>query len=360
MDQPTGISTYAQNVLPFLKGFDPTVLSTVPISGFKSYEIPAGLSPNYGSKGHLRRLCWLQRKVPQYVRRPPEPVSQSLSQSRLLFSPLPEAPLYSKCRFIVMVHDTIPLRFPSAFGRSLVSYFRHYVRRVLIQAEHIICNSESTASDVVKFYQIPAKKITPIALAYDQQNFRPMPALDSGPRSGYFLYVGRHNTHKNLPRLISAFSRLWQTHKAISLWLVGPQDLRYTPGLMAQVAALELTDRVRFLDYVPYQDLPVLLNGAIALTFPSLWEGFGLPVLEAMACATPVITSNVSSLPEVVGDAALLVDPYSVDGLAEAMRAVLENSALRQHLSQAGLTQAECFSWRKTGQQTAEVIEGFL
>jgi len=346
MSRPTGISTYAQNLLPSLKPLDPIVLAAGPPTGFRSHKIPAGLSPDDGSKGHLKRLYWLQRQVPSVCRR----------FDSLLFSPSPEAPLYTDCRFVVTVHDTIPLRFPQAFPLVLVSYFRHYVGRVLAQAEHIVCDSESTARDVANFYKIPSGKLTSVALAYDRQNFWPRDT----PAGNYFLYVGRQNTHKNLPRLISAFAQVCKGDCDVELWLVGPQDPRYTPALMSQVAALGLTNRVRFLDYVGYDQLPVLLEGAIALTFPSLWEGFGLPVLEAMACGTPVITSNLSSLPEVAGDAALLIDPYNTDELAEAMATVLNDSSCRQQLKAAGLTRANGFRWEKTGQQTADVLSRFL
>ncbi len=144
------------------------------------------------------------------------------------------------------------------------------------------------------------------------------------------------------------------------LWLVGPEDQRYTPALIAQAESLDIARRIRFLDYVAYDQLPLLLGGAIALTLPSLWEGFGLPVLEAMACGTPVITSNLPSLTEVAGDAAILIDPYNVDELADAMRIATSNSQLRQRLKTAGIRRAQLFSWEKTGQQTVDIIEGYL
>jgi glycosyltransferase involved in cell wall biosynthesis len=144
------------------------------------------------------------------------------------------------------------------------------------------------------------------------------------------------------------------------LWIAGPPDPRYTPTLQAQVDQLSVSDRVKFLDYVPYDGLPTLINQAIALVFPTLWEGFGLPVLEAMACGTPVITSNLSSLPEVAGDAALLVNPYETREIAEAMEAIATDSKLRSQLRGLGLKRASQFSWAKTGQATVEVLQTFL
>ncbi len=348
LNKPTGISVYIQNLLPFIRCLDPVLFTAQPIPAFNCQTISAGLSPEFGNKGHFKRLCWLQQQLPAYYRQ--------FGDQSLIFSPSPEAPIFTRCRFVVMAHDTIPLRFPKAFSPYLVSYFRYYVGQVLAQAEHVICNSVSTADDIQKFYGLSAHKITPIALAYDQQNFSP----DNQPLGNYFLYVGRQNTYKNLHRLIAAFHRVSKADSDVELWLVGPQDQRYTPALIAQVRSLHLQHRVRFLDYVAYEQLPLLLGGAIALTLPSLWEGFGLPVLEAMACGTPVITSKLSSLPEVAGDAAILIDPYNTDDIANAMQAVASDFQLRQQLSEAGLTQAQKFSWKRTGEQTADVIRQFL
>ncbi|PZO59640.1 MAG: mannosyltransferase [Phormidesmis priestleyi] len=355
MDQPTGISVYIQNLLPFIHSLDPVLFSAKPISGFRCQSIPQGLSPAFGNQGHLKRLCWLQQKIPNYYRQLGHQSSNQSGRS-LIFSPSPEAPIWSGCRFVVMAHDTIPLRFPQTFSPYLVGYFRYYVGRVLAQAEHVICNSVSTANDVKKFYGVPTPKITPIPLAYDQQNFRP----GDQPLGNYFLYVGRQAPYKNLYRLVAAFHQVCATNHNLELWLVGPQDQRYTPALKAKIASLGIESQVRFLDYVAYEQLPVLLRGALALTLPSLWEGFGLPVLEAMACGTPVITSNLSSLPEVAGDAAILVDPYNTDDIANAMKMVAKDADLRAQLSIAGLAQAQKFSWQKTGEQTADVIRKFL
>jgi glycosyltransferase involved in cell wall biosynthesis len=161
-----------------------------------------------------------------------------------------------------------------------------------------------------------------------------------------------------LQRLIDAFAGLRSSE--CQLWIAGPPDKRYTPVLQAQVNHLGLTHQVKFLDYVHYDQLPIIINQALALVFPSLWEGFGLPVLEAMACGTPVITSNLSSLPEVVGDAALLVDPYNTGEITEAMQAVATDSKLRSHLRTLSLKQASQFSWEKTAQATIEVLKQYL
>ncbi|MBR8837338.1 MAG: glycosyltransferase family 4 protein [Stigonema ocellatum SAG 48.90 = DSM 106950] len=349
--QPTGISNYAKNLFPYLKTLNPTLLTAQNYAEFDCYPVPDNLTPAQGSKGHLDRLVWTQFQLPQIYKK---------LQSNLILSPVPEAPLYANCRFIVMVHDLIPLRFPKRLS-PLTYYFRYYVPQVLTQAQHVLCNSHATATDIKKFYQIPDGKVTPIPLAHDANHFRLLGREDAHPNrnSPYFLYIGRHDPYKNLHRLIAAFAAL-PNSEDYELWLAGSVDPRYTPILRSQVAELGITQQVRFLNYVSYSELPKIINGAIAIVFPSLWEGFGFPVLEAMACGTPVITSNISSLPEVAGDAAILIDPYNIKEISEAMQTIATDSELRDRLSTKGISRANEFSWERTGLATVEVLSRYL
>ncbi|MEH2273308.1 MAG: glycosyltransferase family 1 protein [Nostoc sp.] len=345
LSQPTGIGNYAQNLFPYLKSFQPTLLVARKYPDFDCYPIPSNLTPDHGTKGHFNRLLWTQFQLPQIYKK---------LKSSLLFSPLPEAPLYSNCRFVVTSFDMIPLRFPKRFS-PLTPYHRYYTPQVLKQAQHIICISQTTAQDITNFYGIPANKITSIPLAHDHTHFCPL----NLPKRNYFLYIGRQDPYKNIERLITAFAAL-PNSKDYELWLVGPSDGRYTPTLTAQVAELGITNQVKFLDYIPYSELPKIINEAIALVFPSLWEGFGLPVLEAMACGTPVITSNLSSLPEVAGDAAILINPYNTGEITEAMQAIATDLELRSRLSSQGITHSQQFSWEKTAKATVEVLSRYL
>ena len=350
LKKSTGTTTYALNLVNYLYSLQPKLITTSPLAQHDCYLISDDKTSEQGLKGHFNRLVWTQFQLPKIYRE---------LKSQLIFSPISEAPLWSQCRSIVMVHDFIPLRFPKRFS-PLTPYHRYYVPQVLKQSEHLICNSQSTAQDIVKFCNIPANKITPILLAYDANHFRPIIEKDSQSRSlyPYFLYIGRHDPYKNISRVISAFANLKSSE--YQLWLSGPSDKRYTPALKQQAQELGVADRVKFLDYVPYEDLPRIIGEAIALVFPSLWEGFGLPVLEAMACGTPVITSNLSSLPEVAGDAAILIDPYRVEEITDAMQAIANDTGLRSHLSQLGLQRASLFSWEKTGKATVEVLQRFM
>lgn len=350
--KPTGLATYAINLIPKLNLPASVLLASehfrprLPANAV-CHLVPANLTYEQGKLGHLRRMIWTQTQLPQICHQ---------HQASLLFSLVPEAPLGLRCASVVMVHDLIPLRFPR-FTSPLTQYFRFYVPQVLKQASQILCNSEATAQDLVHFFQLPAAKITTIPLAHDAEHFQVLPLVrEKPPARPYFLYVGRHDPYKNLARLIQAFATL-PVSLETELWIAGAADPRFTPTLQRQVTELGLVERVKFLDYVTYDQLPVLLNRAVAMVYPSLWEGFGFPVLEAMACGTPVITSNLSSLPEVTGDAALLVNPYRVTEITVAMQQIISDAELRAQMQSAGLARAQQFSWTKTAEATASVLQ---
>ena len=346
-DKPTGISNYALNIAQHLSDLDPILLTAKQQNNFSCYPIPSNMTPAEGSKGHWRRLLWTQWQLPR--------IYQQLN-ANLIYSPIPEAPLYSKARYVVMCHDLIPLRFPNLFS-PLTNYFRYVVPLVLQQAEHIICNSAATAKDIHHFYGISPHKITPILLAYDAKHFYPRQKTETD--RPYFLYLGRHDPYKNIRALIAAFTAL-KDKKNYQLWIAGSTDKRFTPQLKQQVLELNLQAQVKFIDYVSYENLPNIISNAIALVSPTLWEGFGLTVLEAMACGTPVITSNLASLPEVVGDAAILINPNNRLEITNAMAELVENRETRSHFSNLSLERAKLFSWAKTGQKTQAVLQQFI
>jgi glycosyltransferase involved in cell wall biosynthesis len=174
--------------------------------------------------------------------------------------------------------------------------------------------------------------------------------------TSYLLYVGNLLPHKNIQRLLQAFACI-AGQLPITFVIAGTKDHRYHPALEAEVQALGLQNRVLFLDYVLTEELPCLYAGADVFVFPSLYEGFGLPPLEAMACGTPVIVSNVSSLPEVVGDAALMVDPYDVEGMTKAMHRVLSDEGLSKEMRRKGLERAKLFSWEETARSILKVLD---
>jgi glycosyltransferase involved in cell wall biosynthesis len=346
--QPTGLSVYANSLLPYLRSLAPTPISFEPIPNYNCHQINADFPKYPGTKGHIDRLIWMQFQLPKIYHQ---------LQSQLLFSPIPEAPIFTDCRYIVTVHDFIPLRFPK-LSSGLYHYFKWYLPQVLSQATHIICNSTATATETIDRFQIPAAKVTPILLGYDADRFYAdgETAIADPP---YFLYIGRHDPYKNVARIIAAFGELSNCDR-YELWLGGSGDSRYTPQLRTLVSELGLENRVKFLEYIPYPELPQVIRQARALVFPSLWEGFGLPVLEAMACGTPVITSNLSALVEVAGDAAIFVDPYQVKEISAAMSDLSRDDELHRQLRQAGLQRASQFNWLQTARSTINVLQQYL
>ncbi|HIK45397.1 MAG TPA: glycosyltransferase family 4 protein [Leptolyngbyaceae cyanobacterium M65_K2018_010] len=344
LPQPTGTTTYALNLLPYLTALQPCYLSPYPLADLPSHlqqPVPHDMTAARGLQGHLKRLWWTQTQLPQLFRQ---------SQASLLFSPLPEAPLGQGIPYVVTVHDLIPLRCFRPWA-PLRLYCRYYLPQILAQARHIICNSTATANDLMRFFQVPAQRLSAIPLAHDTNRFR---WLNLEPQN-YFLCLGRCAPYKNWGRVVAAFAQL-PRHRNYELWLVGPYDARHTPRLQAQAQALGVGHRVRVLNYLSEGELVQALNRALALVFPSLWEGFGLPILEAMACGTAVITSNLASMPEVAGEAALLVDPYRVEAIAQAMERIGSEPGLRSQLQRAGFERAKHFSPQRTGEATVAVL----
>jgi glycosyltransferase involved in cell wall biosynthesis len=329
LSQPTGIGVYANAVLPALQDF-PHVL------------IPGGEQGTAHQR--LKRLAWTQYALPRLARR---------HKASLIFTPAPEGYLGPQSiPQVVMVHDLRPISHPE---RSLQSvYFRRWVPPLLRSCRHVITNSQFTAREIQRCTGLPDSRITVTPLGYDDQVFKPA-SLPPGPQERpYLLHVGQAYPHKNLRRLIEAFAQLIASYPELRLVLAGKSHPKESPRLYSLVTELGLQHHVEFRSYVPYAELPDLYRGALGLVYPSLWEGFGLPVLEAMACGTPVITSFGSGTEEVAGDAALLVDPASVasiaDGLLRLMQAPLES------LRAQGLARASAFSWTQVRSATASIV----
>jgi glycosyltransferase involved in cell wall biosynthesis len=251
----------------------------------------------------------------------------------------------------------------STFRHPLDAWFDELAMSGLRCADALISVSHFTKATVVEQFGLPEGKIRVVPEGVEHELFRPLPVpaaflarygLD--PRMRYVLYVGSENPRKNLPRLVRAFAQLRAAVPEARLIKVGPPQYSVQARqLREQIHAAGLEDLVRLYDQVPDLDLALFYNVADLFVFPSLYEGYGLPPLEAMACGTPVVCSNAASLPEVVGDAAVTVDPTDVDALAEAMVRVLADGELRENLRQRGLARAASFTWERTARETVEV-----
>jgi glycosyltransferase involved in cell wall biosynthesis len=281
----------------------------------------------------------------------------------LLHSPYYVLPYWLDCPSVVTMYDLIPLLYPQHLPRRWTAWiFRATASLAVRRARHLIAISESTKRDLVRLLSAAERKITVTHLAADQR-FRPLDRQEwqyaisaYGLPERYILYLGINKPHKNLPFVVQVFHELRTDAKLV---LAGKEDPRY-PQVREEARRLRLGERVVFLGDVPEKDLSPIYNGAEVFVFPSLYEGFGLPVLEAMACGTPVVCSNSSSLPEIAGNAAISLDPADTGAWVAALTEVLESEELRAELRKRGLEQAERFSWQKTARETLEVYQSVL
>ena len=268
-------------------------------------------------------------------------------------SPYYLRPYLLPCPAVVSIYDVIPL----LYGQYMPSLWAVAVWLTVRTAAKVITLSESARGDLMRHFHIPPQRIAAIPAAADER-FKPLGKEEVasfcrkyGLAPGYVLYLGINKPHKNLARLVEAFARLGGDRRLV---LAGREDRRYKEARQA-VEKYGLGGRVIFFGDVPDEDLPALYNGAVCFVLPSLYEGFGLPVLEAMACGLPVICAHTSSLPEVAGEAALLVDPLDVEALAEALSRVLSDQDLRAEMRAKSLARAAEFSWPETARRTLAV-----
>ena len=269
-------------------------------------------------------------------------------------------------RTVVTVHDVFPWSYPdtSTLLESIV--YRYWLPRLLPRVHAVITVSDASKSDIVRFLGVSPAKIRVVQEGVDETYHPISPDRVAAARlrhnlpDDYVLYLGSTRKHKNLRGLLCAYDRLKRIERAPCLVLVGVSTAECRETLIKTVGNASLQPSIRCIRHMPEADLPSLYSGALLFVRPVLYEGFGLPPLEAMACGTPVVCSNVASLPEVVGNAAITVDPYDAEALTEAMRRVLTDEDLRQELRRLGLERATAFTWEHTARQTVAVYEEVL
>ena len=301
--------------------------------------------------GLLQSHAWEQTVLPQRK-----------AKHELLFSPCNTGPVFMHEQ-VVTVHDVVPIDRPEWFSKGKAALYRFVTPRLVSRAARLITISEYSKQRLIECLGADERRISVIPNGVDarftQQANADVLQMRSRlrlPEGRYVLSIGTLEPRKNLPRLLLAWTKIAdQLPEDVWLVLSGKHD---GAALLAQCPSLSaLPARVFITGHVPDELLPALYSGALAFVFPSLYEGFGLPPLEAMACGVPVLAGHVTSLPEVIGDAGLLVDPYRTEEIADGLLALIEDDALRETLTIKGLERARQFSWEETARKTWTVLQ---
>ena len=265
-------------------------------------------------------------------------------------------------RCVVTIHDVIPLAYPNHAPRSrkrrLFPIYRALMKDIGRRAHTILTVSETSKTDLIKHLDLPTNREEDVVVVHNgvSDAFRPSAGKSTG-HPPTVLYVGRFDPYKNLVGLVEAMAEVREQIPDVRLRVIGPPDQRY-PEAPQRARELGIEGAVEWVGYASNQDLVQAYQAADVFALPSRYEGFGLPVLEAMACGTPVVCGNRSSLPEVAGDAALLVDPDRPEELAQALVRVLTDTGLRACLKEKGLFRARTFTWARTAEQTLRAYLG--
>lgn len=355
---PSGTRAYTQNLAGALQAAFSQRGDAFALSHLPSWMEPDGRK---GLQHKLRILAW-----DTYYMHLLLPQRACSVDADLLHTPASRLPLRGTIPTITTIHDVIPLVFPELFRLRERITLGLYFRAVRHSATHVITVSEQSRSDIHRLLGIDRNRIS---VTYNgvSSSFRPLAPSVIAQRLAhyrieqpYILSVCTLEPRKNLVRVLQAFAQLRHTHKVPHrLVLVGRRGWLEKP-IFETARALGIAEHIQFTGFVPDDVLPALYSGADVFVYPSLYEGFGLPPLEAIACGCPTVTSNISSLPEVVGNAALLVDPLDVEAIADGVLRIVGNLALREALQRAGFERAPQFTWSRCADETIKVYQRVL
>jgi glycosyltransferase involved in cell wall biosynthesis len=353
-----GVSNYTEALLTHLGAIDRRNRYTVYTTrGLDAAAL--GLPPNFLVRPSRLptinprvRVPWEQLLAPALLR---------LGRADVFHGVLNVAPLFCPVPSVITIHDLAPISFPQTFRGINRTYLIWATRVSARRASRILVVSEATKREVMRFLNVAPERIVVTYDACDARFVPPDPQTlkefrrRAGLPDRFILFVGTLEPRKNLPLLLDAYARIASRTDA-PLIIGGGKGWLYD-SIFAKAESLDLGDRVRFVGYVDHADLPLWYAAATVFAFPSLYEGFGMPVLEAMACGTPVVTSTSSSLPEAAGDAGLTVPPTDVEALGEALLRLLDDADLRTDLRERGLRHVRRFSWRETAERTLEAYQ---
>ncbi|AFM43256.1 glycosyltransferase [Desulfosporosinus acidiphilus SJ4] len=348
----TGIGNYSRILLEEIPRIYSDIV-TVPVYDGMELSRQSSLSKLYSSR--LKRLAWEQIDLPRYLKE---------NNIDILHNPMNFGlPVFPGCKSLVTVHDVIPAVLKGQYLKSLVEriYYKLAMAISTGRTEYIITDSNFSKQEILKYFAVQEKKIKVIYLGCSEE-FKPVTDLNTltnvrnkfGLHRPYVLTIGGNEPRKNVERLIKIFPRLSETFK-IDLAIIGGSWRGNTLNTNSRNA-----DNIFYLGSVDQQDLISLYSMSELFVFPSLYEGFGLPILEAMACGTPVATSNSSSIPEVAGEAAILFDPLNENSIYEVVSGILGSQEIKEELRLRGLERIKLFSWSDTLDQITEAYREAL
>jgi glycosyltransferase involved in cell wall biosynthesis len=365
-EQGGGIGRYVRELVTALARLDHETEYRLFVSGAKAGSLPPPPAANF----HWRSTSVTPKWFARVWHRARLPLSVEAFTGRVnLFHAtdfvLP--PTLPGTRTLLTVHDLSFVRVPETASPSLKAYLDTVVPRSVARADHVLADSQATKDDLMALYGVAESKVTVLLSGVDPhfermdapQMLRALRAKYHIADRPYIFSVGTVQPRKNYPRLIRALAALRAEGRDVGLVIAGGRGWLDDP-IYSAIRGNGLAQYVHLIGFADDEDLPALYSGAAAFAFPSLYEGFGLPILEAMACGTPVVTSNVSSLPEVAGDTALMVDPTDLEGLTAALRRLLDDENLRQRLVAGGLKRAREFSWDRAAQNLKNIYSSLL
>lgn len=365
-EQGGGIGRLTRDLVAALARLDDKSAYKLFVSGAKKSDLPPALAPNFQWKPIRINPKWLARIW--HRTELPVPVELFVGDVDLFHATdftLP--PTWSSTRTIVTVHDMSFVRVPDAASQKLKAYLDKVVPRSVGQADHVIADSQATKDDLIDLYDLADEKITVLLSGIDSRYqkitddalFMTIRNQYKIPSVPYIFTIGTIQPRKNYSRVIRALKLLRENGYDLHLVIAGGKGW-LEDEMYKTLEETKMQDVVHLIGFADDEHLAGLYSGAECVVFPSLYEGFGFPVLEGMACGTPVVTSTVSSLPEVAGNAAIMVDPYDVEAIAYAVQRTLDDSQLRERMISAGFEQAAKFTWENSAKQLIDIYTSVL
>lgn len=353
----TGIGTYTQQVLKYILRFDTSNQYHLYWWGknYKEVSEKPNVTVSIASKKH-------HRFFEEYF------IPENLKNKAIDIYHVPQngigLPSKKNCLYISTIHDIIPYVMPETVGRGYLKRFIEQMPEIIQNSDMIITVSEFSKKDIMRIFDVEEDRIKVTHLAADEC-FKPMDKEYAKKiiseiysiNDDYILYLGGFSPRKNVKSILVAYSRIFKNLPMnIKVVILGPSKDEHS-YLIELCNSISIRDKVIFTGYVPYEHLPYFYNASTAFVYPSLYEGFGLPPLEAMSCRIPVITSNVSSIPEVVGGGAILINPFDTEELKAALEKLLCDERLRDDVAERGYMRSKQFSWAKTAAKTLNIYE---